>query len=128
MALDMIEERKQLLNQTGLGYTVPWIVIMTDGAPCIDPVWYTAIQRVQEAIARKSVIVFAISTDPSLPTLQVLKEVTPRLFQLSNIAFRELFIWLTSSLTTVSRSRGGKMQIPIPPADVKLADALTIGD
>jgi uncharacterized protein YegL len=127
MALDMLEERNSILNQTGIGNTVPWIVIMTDGAPNIDPVWYTAIQRVQEAIANKSAIAFAISTDPTRETAQLLHEITPRLFQLKNMAFRELFIWLSKGLKSASESRGAKTQIPIPPPDVRLADALTIG-
>jgi len=109
VALDKIDERKQTYKANGISYYRPWVFLITDGAPTDD--WQTAAQRVQDAESRKKVAFFAVGVENA--DLGILGQITPRTpLKLHGLSFREMFVWLSSSLTSVSRSMPGE-EVPI---------------
>jgi len=108
-ALDKVEQRKQTYKQNGISYYRPWIFLITDGAPTDD--WQVAAQRVRDAEARKQVAFFAVGVEDA--DMNILKQISVRTpLQLKGLSFREMFVWLSSSLSSVSRSIPGE-EVPI---------------
>lgn len=108
-ALDKIEQRKQSYKANGISYYRPWVFLITDGAPTDE--WQAAAQRVKDAEARKKVAFFAVGVENA--DLAILAQITPRTpLKLKGLAFREMFVWLSSSLSGVSRSTPGE-DVPI---------------
>jgi uncharacterized protein YegL len=134
MAVDMIEARRALYVQKAISSFVPWMFILTDGQPDSGPELTTAIQRVtslrEAAPGGKApkLVVFACSTDPDPAITGRLKAITPKVFELHNMAFRELFVWLSASLKSVSRANpSAPIRLPEPPSQqMTLSEALTI--
>jgi len=113
IGLSLIEQGKQNLKYAGISYTRPWMIIISDGDPTDDrSVWTNAAQQCRAAELAKKVEVFCIGVEGA--NLQTLGElgVKPPLM-LDGIKFRELFVWLSSSLSAASRSRpGDTLQLP----------------
>ncbi len=55
--LDLLEARKQICKQAGVGYYRPWVFLITDGAP--TDAWHAAARRVHAGEQRKSFAFFA---------------------------------------------------------------------
>ncbi|MCE5208483.1 MAG: VWA domain-containing protein [Chloroflexi bacterium] len=109
LALDKIDERKQTYKANGISYYRPWVFLITDGAPTDE--WQAAAQRVHDAESRKKVAFFAVGVENA--PLNVLGQITPRTpLKLQGLSFREMFVWLSTSLTSVSRSMPGE-EVPI---------------
>ncbi len=109
LALDKIQERKQAYRQHGISYFRPWVFLITDGSPTDE--WKTAAQRVQEAEKNKKVAFFCVGVEDA--NMDVLGKISPRQpLKLKGLSFREMFLWLSSSLKSVSRSK--------PDEDVRL--------
>ena len=108
-ALDRLRVRKEIYKQHGIAYYRPWIFLITDGAPTDD--WRSAAQRVQREEADKGVAFFAVGVQKA--DLKVLQQITARQpLRLQGLNFRDMFVWLSQSLTTVSHSQVGQ-QIPL---------------
>jgi uncharacterized protein YegL len=108
LALQTVASHKQTLQRNGVGYTRPWIMIISDGVPT-DEIedWLAVAQECRAAEASRHCVIFPIGVaDANLPALQQLSS-TPAL-QLSEARFKECFQWLSSSLQSVSRSRPGE--------------------
>ena len=115
LALDKLEERKQLYKKTGTPYFRPWVFLITDGEPTDE--WQTAAQRVQDSESRKAVAFFAVGVEKA--DMNKLAQIAPRERPpkpLIGLEFKTLFIWLSKSLTNVSHSKVGD-QVPLEPVD-----------
>jgi uncharacterized protein YegL len=112
LAIDAIEERKQLYKRSGLHYFRPWIFMMTDGEP--TDAWQSAAKRVLAAERSRAIAFFAIGVPPA--DFGILKQIstTREPLQLQGYNFREMFIWLSSSLRRVSQSQPGQ-EVPLLP-------------
>lgn len=107
LGLQMIDQIKQDLRSNGINYTRPWMMIITDGEPTDSSAdWAVAVQECKEAEATKKVEIFTIGVDgANLATISQLSVRPP--VMLDGLKFKELFLWLSSSLSAASRSRPG---------------------
>lgn len=110
-ALDMRAARKAPYRRNGVAWDLPWALQITDGAPT-DSITEAA-RRVREAEELKKLAFFAIGVDGA--DVNLLRQLAVREpLRLKGLAFRELFQWLSASLSSVSRSRPGD-SVPLPP-------------
>ena len=102
LSLDMVRRRKDTYKENGVAYYRPWVFLITDGAPTDD--WQTAAQRVQREESKKSVAFFAVGVQGAdMETLGSISQRHP--VSLKGLHFREMFVWLSQSLTSVSHSQ-----------------------
>jgi len=115
IALQMVEQVKSNLRAAGVSYTRPWLMVISDGEPT-DPsdVWASAVAACRAAEAARRVEIFSIGVEgANLAKLGELSSKPPQM--LSGTKFRELFIWLSASLSAASKSRPGEnIQLPSP--------------
>jgi uncharacterized protein YegL len=108
--LEMLRQRKNTYRSNGIDYYRPWIFLITDGAPTDS--WRQAAQAVKEGEAKAELAFFAVGVEGAdLATLAQIGTRPPS--PLGGLKFRELFAWLSSSLSNVSRSQVGQT-VPLP--------------
>lgn len=102
--LDMLRQRKAAYKANGISYYRPWIFLITDGAPT-DSITRAA-QLVREGETTKAHSFFAVGVQGA--DMNVLAQLSTRQpLSLDGLKFREMFAWLSSSLSGVSRSQVG---------------------
>jgi uncharacterized protein YegL len=111
-ALELVRLRKQQYQANGVAYYRPWVFLVTDGAPTDD--WRPAAKAVKEAEKSKAVAFFPVGVEGA--DMEVLRQLSVRApLKLKGLMFRELFQWLSNSLSGVSRSQvGERLQLPAP--------------
>jgi uncharacterized protein YegL len=113
LALDNLEERKQVYRTAGISYYRPWVFLITDGEPTDD--WHAAATRIQAMEDQKKVTFFAVGVDQAkMNTLSQIASKTRPPVKLNGLDFSKLFVWLSASLRSVSSSKIGE-QVPLPP-------------
>lgn len=103
-ALDRIEDRKKSYKANGIAYYRPWIFMITDGAP--TDYWQSAATRVHNSEANKKVLFFAVGVEGA--NMEILNQISPpnrAALKLDGLNFKEMFQWLSSSMSNISRSR-----------------------
>lgn len=111
-AVELVAQQKALYRSHGVTYFRPWIILMTDGEPT-DSITRAA-ALIREGEAAKAFTFFAVGVDQAkMATLAKLSVRTPLMMR--GIAFREFFLWLSGSLSGVSRSTPGTAVALAPP-------------
>jgi uncharacterized protein YegL len=115
MGLKLIDERKTEYKANGVMYYRPWIFLFTDGAPTDN--WQAAAEKVHAGDQNKQFVFRAFATDGA--DFNTLKQVCPPNrppLALQGLKFKEFFVWLSKSVSAVSRSAAGTEEsVPLPP-------------
>ncbi len=112
-ALDRVAMRKTQYAKAGIPKTLPWVFLITDGAPTDD--WQRAAERVHRNSEAGDTAFFAVGVQGAdMHTLGQIAAPNRPPVKLAGLQFRELFAWLSQSLRQVSRSAPGT-QVALPP-------------
>ncbi|MEY2845071.1 MAG: hypothetical protein RL076_617 [Chloroflexota bacterium] len=113
-ALDIVAMRKKLYKDNGTPYYRPWVFLITDGAPTDNDAWKAAATRIKDEESRKGVAFFAVGVEGA--DMEVLKQLSSvrEPLPLKGYSFREMFVWLSASLSKVSQSQPDQ-QVPLAP-------------
>ena len=111
LGLKKIEEQKKLYRDNQITYNRPWMFVITDGAPT-DRDWETAAASARKAEEQGKVVMFPIGTeDANFENLD--KFSTRSAMMLKNLDFKELFVWLSQSVSVGSQTEiGSETQLP----------------
>lgn len=113
LALQHVEEQKHRLQQHGIPYHRPWIMVISDGDPTDGPqLWDTVARECRAAEQNKRCVIFPIGVaGANLEYLKQLSATPPA--RLTETKFKEYFQWLSSSLQSISKSApGSKVVLP----------------
>jgi uncharacterized protein YegL len=114
LALDILEDRKNVYKKAGIDYFQPWLVLMTDGQPTSNEHLQSA-PRTSSLEREGKLVVFPIGIGPGadMTVLSMFSDKRPAL-RLKGLSFPEFFEWLSKSVARVSQSRPGeKVQLDI---------------
>ena len=107
--LALLEQRKQTYRSNGVSYYRPWIFLITDGGP--TDFWQTAADKVKQGEAANHFSFFAVGVEGA--RMDILAQIATREpLKLQELRFRDLFKWLSNSLSAVSKSQMGA-QVPL---------------
>jgi uncharacterized protein YegL len=108
-AIDMLQDRKRTYHDNGIKHYRPWIFLITDGSPT-DSITRAA-QLIREGEAKKSFMMYAVGVEGAdFEKLRSLSVRDP--LKLKGLLFKELFKWLSASLSSVSKSNPGD-EVPL---------------
>ncbi len=110
--LALLEKRKQSYRRNGVAYYRPWIFLITDGGPTDH--WQGAADKVKAGEASNHFSFFSVGVEGA--RFEVLSQIGTRApLRLKELRFRDLFIWLSKSLGSVSKSAvGDKVELQNP--------------
>ena len=112
-AISLLRERKDIYKRNGIDYFRPWIFLITDGNPT-DNNWELAAEQARQEEERKGVLIYTVGVEKAdMKTLEQFSSKNQPV-KLKGLAFRELFQWLSKSLSAVAQSRPGE-QVALPP-------------
>ena len=102
LALQKIEDQKCLYDSCGVTSKRPWIFLISDGEPT-DYGWEQAAEECRIAQENKKVVVHAVGTQgANLEKLAKFSVMQPK--RLSGLKFTEFFLWLSRSVSCISRA------------------------
>jgi uncharacterized protein YegL len=117
LAIELVTRRKEVIRQH-LGPTMclrPWIWLMTDGGP--TDAWQNAAASVRagDNDDRKAFSFFAVGVQGA--NMDILNQISRRPpVSLDGLRFRDMFVWLSSSLSGIAKSQPGAA-VPMAPPD-----------
>ncbi|MBM3728725.1 MAG: VWA domain-containing protein [Acidobacteria bacterium] len=115
-ALDMLTARKARYKANGVQYYRPWVFLITDGAPQgeADTIVQEAARRIREDEDGKRVAFFGVGVqDADMDRLRQIVVRAP--VKLVGLNFREMFLWLSKSMSAVSGSKVDDKMVALTP-------------
>lgn len=111
VALQKLKEQKKRYKDNQITYNRPWLFMITDGAPT-DPNWEKAAEKAVESEMKGKVVVFPIGTEHA--DFDTLNKFSSRgALMLKDLDFKELFVWLSQSVSAGSQTEiGSETQLP----------------
>ena len=134
IGFEALNQRKEIYKKLGVPYYRPWVFLITDGAPT-DEGWYKSAQDFQKADQAGKLMFFTIAVKGADRRIlgQIAAPGRPPI-HLKDLRFRELFLWVSTSIRMVSVSRTalnldchGIMQA-LPPVNTWAVDDLEYED
>lgn len=120
--IEMIKKRKEMYKGNGISYYRPWIFLITDGAPTDH--WHKAETLIKEGEEDKTFMFFAVGVKGA--NMDILRRLSIREpLRLKELRFRDLFTWLSNSLSMLSSSNPGDavpLENPASPEGWAVAD------
>jgi uncharacterized protein YegL len=115
MAMKQIQKRKDIYKANGIDYYRPWVFLISDGAPT-DHHWQDVALEAKNAQINKAFAMFCVGVrGGNTDTLRLFTTREP--LQLRDLRFQDLFLWLSSSMKSVSWSTPGeKVHLANPAA------------
>jgi uncharacterized protein YegL len=107
-----LQERKRQYSASGIAYYRPWLMLITDGAPTdnIEP----AVEAIRRGEQEGALSFFAIGVQGAdMQALNRLNSGKREALKLDGLNFKELFLWLSASVRSVSQSSPGDI-VPLP--------------
>lgn len=109
--LDLLRERKDDYRANVIPYYRPWIFLISDGAPTDN--WSRIPDIISKGEEQNAFAFFAVGVAGA--NMEILSSIAVREpLKLSDLRFRDLFAWLSTSLKGVSQSRLGSA-VALPP-------------
>ena len=100
--LQKIEEQKCLYDSCGITSKRPWIFLISDGEPT-DYDWEIIAEKCRQAQINKKVVIHAVGTQgANLEKLAKFSTISPK--RLTGLKFTEFFLWLSRSVSCVSKA------------------------
>lgn len=109
-ALEMVAAEKAKYKVAGIDYYRPWIFMITDGQPEgeADSIVQEAASRIRQEDneVTKAVAFFSVGVEGA--NMQRLEEISTRApIKLNGLNFKDMFLWLSSSMQKVSGTKPG---------------------
>lgn len=115
-AINLLKDRKATYRENGIMHYRPWIFLITDGGPTDQ--WQHVAEQIKTGENAKEFSFFPVGVQGA--NMDVLKQMSVREpLKLDGLRFRDLFLWLSNSQQSVSRSR--------PQEEVALASPVAPG-
>lgn len=103
--IDILAQRKRVFKAHGISCYRPWLFLITDGVPTDE--WQSAAAQVKQGEGSKAFLFYAVGVEGA--NFDVLKQISVREpLKLKGLRFQDLFLWLSASLSSVSRSSPGE--------------------
>lgn len=111
--LDLLRQRKAIYEVNGIAFYRPWIFLMTDGAPTDNVAEASAMLRQGEA--SRSFSMFAVGIGGA--RMEMLAQLSPArpALRMDGLRFRDLFVWLSNSMRSISQSTPGTSVALVDP-------------
>lgn len=129
LALDTLEERKNLYRSQGVQWYRPWLFVLTDGEATDTECEAGAISRLQAAIEGKKVVYMPMAVGPyankqKLQAYYPASAASKPVLTANASNFKEAFVWVSNSIGVVANSDPRtRSEVTLPP----LPHTLTIG-
>jgi len=102
--LEMLRQRKDQYRANAIEVFRPWVFLITDGGPTDQ--WQQAAEMVKAGEVSKGFAFFGVGVENA--NMNILAQICVRTpVKMAGLKFKDMFAWLSSSLSSVSSSQPG---------------------